>query len=111
MFVAPPEVHREIVDHSKRIKDHTAYDVLSWCLEQSCNAIEQAQPLRILQGLNHGQRRAAMRAFEDKFEDFEEFGALFDNSSDLVKRFREQENQQVSCHLLTSIFLQGIRDK
>ena len=96
MFVAPPEVHREITKHSKNTNgDLDAYDVMSWCLEQSCCAIEQAQTLRILQGLSHGQRRANMKAFLEKHSKGDEIDHNVDCFSDVVLKFREKEAQRL----------------
>ena len=38
----------------------TSFHVISWSMRQSCLAIERAQSLRILQGLNYAHRRSAL---------------------------------------------------
>lgn len=59
-FVAPPEVHRDICDtlHKSGSYQVTSSDVLSWAMEQTCQALTLARPLRTMQGLQfHRQRR------------------------------------------------------
>ena len=68
MFVAPPEVHRSIIDVTgKRGSDIDGYDVVAWSLEQSCLSIVRSQPLRVMQGLSHCQRRKTMAFFAKKY--------------------------------------------
>ena len=51
----------QILRHSKKETSQlSSFDVLAWTLEQSCQALERAQPLRLLQGLNYLERKAAM---------------------------------------------------
>lgn len=51
-FFSPPEVHQSILDLQKRPANFqvTSRDVISWLLKQSCNAIEQLEPLHFNQG-------------------------------------------------------------
>ncbi|OAG11713.1 uncharacterized protein CC84DRAFT_1133705 [Paraphaeosphaeria sporulosa] len=51
-FFAPPEVHQSIVDLMKKSAyDHVySSDVVAWLLKQSCNGIEQLEPLYYNQG-------------------------------------------------------------
>ncbi|KAL8755210.1 MAG: hypothetical protein Q9184_004869 [Pyrenodesmia sp. 2 TL-2023] len=55
MFVAPPEVHQEIVGTAAK-GDLNGLDVIKWALEQSCSQIQRNQPLRVTQGLHYYQR-------------------------------------------------------
>lgn len=59
MFVAPPEVHREILKTTSKTPSAKldGLDVIEWALEQSCLQIERNQPLRVMQGLNYLHRR------------------------------------------------------
>lgn len=58
VFVAPPEVHQSILDlRKKRSKDSlTSHDVICWLLEQTCEGIEQLQPLYYSQGTDFCRR-------------------------------------------------------
>lgn len=51
-FFAPPEVHQSILHLRKKTRGHTidSYDVICWILEQTCDGIEQLQPLYFSQG-------------------------------------------------------------
>ncbi|TAQ88566.1 hypothetical protein B7494_g3109 [Chlorociboria aeruginascens] len=64
MFFAPPEVHQSILDI--RQKKQTDYidsrDVIYWLLEQTCNGIEQLQPLYYSQGTDFCRRTQASLA-------------------------------------------------
>ena len=54
VFVATPDVHQSIVDQRKKPWNANVdgYDVVSWLVEQTCNAIQQLQPLYYSQGID-----------------------------------------------------------
>lgn len=59
VFFAPPEVHQSIIDlrepkHKGQQIDSS--DVISWLLKQTCNGIEQIQPLYYAQGIDFCRR-------------------------------------------------------
>lgn len=63
-FLSPPEVHQSICDG--RADDTTpisSRDVLAWCMEQTCQAMDVAQPLRIMQGLEFFHRQKVLDAY------------------------------------------------
>ncbi|KAF2871478.1 hypothetical protein BDV95DRAFT_493867 [Massariosphaeria phaeospora] len=57
-FFSPPEVHQGILDLRKAGSRHKldSYDVIRWLLEQTCNGIEQLEPLYFNQGNSYLQR-------------------------------------------------------
>ncbi|OCT51497.1 hypothetical protein CLCR_07876 [Cladophialophora carrionii] len=60
-FFAPPEVHQSILDFRCK-DDHThldSHDVVCWLLEQTCQGLENLQPLFHAQGVNYCQRTQA----------------------------------------------------
>ncbi|KAF2707824.1 hypothetical protein K504DRAFT_410495 [Pleomassaria siparia CBS 279.74] len=62
-FFSPPEVHQSILDLRKG-RGHSqpdSSDVVRWLLVQSCNAIEQLEPLYFAQGTDYLQRANAKR--------------------------------------------------
>ncbi|KAI9733803.1 MAG: hypothetical protein M1818_007070 [Claussenomyces sp. TS43310] len=61
VFFAPPEVHQSILDLRKKHAGDAvdSYDVICWLLEQTCDGIEQLQPLYISQGFDFCQRTQA----------------------------------------------------
>ena len=60
VFVAPPEVHQSILDlRQKPPGPVDSSDVVSWLLEQTCNGIEQMQPLFYSQGVDYCNRTQA----------------------------------------------------
>lgn len=64
-FVAPTEVHRSILD-MKNCDDHTtisSFDVLAWCIDQTCQALETAKPLRAMQGLEYLRQQKVLSEY------------------------------------------------
>lgn len=57
-FFSPPEVHQSILDQRQASKYYQpdSSDVISWLLEQTCNGIEQCEPLYFTQGTSYLQR-------------------------------------------------------
>lgn len=73
-FFSPPEVHQSILDLRAATKDRThgslsSFDVIRWLLEQTCNAIEQLEPLYFTQGINYLQRTQARLDYPDFIKD------------------------------------------
>ena len=66
-FFAPPEVHQSILELFQLPADPavstTSFHVLAWCMEQTCQALEFAQPLRIMQGLQWLRRRRLFKKY------------------------------------------------
>ena len=58
VFFAPPEVHQCILDlRNKKLGDFVdSYDVICWLLKQTCDGIEQLQPLYYSQGTDFCRR-------------------------------------------------------
>ena len=97
MFLAPPEVHQNILELTGKPEDQlNGYDVVAWALEQSCRSIERSQPLRILQGLNHSGRELIMDRFADTYKDLGNLAKEAKSSSELVTAFREKEEQSLN---------------
>lgn len=96
MFLAPPEVHKQIVKLSGNHGDTIdGYDVVAWALEQSCQSIERYQPLRILQGLTHCQRQAVMKRFDDIHPDLNDLDSV-EADSNTITAFKEKEEQSLN---------------
>lgn len=97
LYVAPPEVYQNIMELSgKPALELDGDDVVAWSLDQSCQSIERSQPLRILQGLSYSQRQAVMENFSNTHIDLGSLVTEIDLSSDLVKAFREKEEQRLN---------------
>lgn len=58
-FLGPPEVHQSILDGGAGDNSSSldSKDVLAWTMEQTCQAMEIAKPLRIMQGLEYLRRQ------------------------------------------------------
>ncbi|KAF2745985.1 hypothetical protein M011DRAFT_527167 [Sporormia fimetaria CBS 119925] len=72
-FFSPPEVHQSILDlrgDGDSSYHPTSADVIRWLLEQTCNSIEQMEPLYYTQGINYFKRLQA-GLDNDKFLDDE----------------------------------------
>jgi hypothetical protein len=64
MFFSPPEVHQSILDirdnaDGHRSKPISSADVIRWLLKQTCDAIEQLEPLYYNQAISFLQRTQA----------------------------------------------------
>ncbi|EED24515.1 conserved hypothetical protein [Talaromyces stipitatus ATCC 10500] len=66
-YVVPPEVHQSIQDVcNKRPNDRfDSSDVVTWLLHQTCNNIEELQPLYLSQGKDFCNRMQAARTYKD----------------------------------------------
>ena len=94
-FVAPPEVHRDILKITGKSEGDSldGYDVINWALAQSCLNIERCEPLRIMQGLSyHHRQHAAQQYFAAKREE----GGIVESSA--AEMFIEKERQSL-CDL------------
>ncbi|KAG9663822.1 hypothetical protein KCU64_g1072, partial [Aureobasidium melanogenum] len=64
-FIAPTEVHRSILD-LKGCDDQSnlsSYDVLAWSMDQTCQALEAARPLRAMQGLEYSRQQKILSEY------------------------------------------------
>ncbi|KAI4721480.1 hypothetical protein E4T48_02363 [Aureobasidium sp. EXF-10727] len=64
-FVSPTEVHRSICD-LKGCDDSdelTSFDVLAWCMEQTCQSLDIARPLRAMHGLEYVRQQKVLHTF------------------------------------------------
>ncbi len=70
MFVAPPEVHHDIVATtaitSSPTGDLNGFNVIEWALRQSWQQIERNQPLHVVQGLNYHRREEALDGLKQR---------------------------------------------
>ncbi|KAF2276617.1 uncharacterized protein EI97DRAFT_450390 [Westerdykella ornata] len=58
-FFAPPEVHQSILDlrgYENPAQQLESSDVIAWLLQQTCNGIEQTEPLYYNQGMDYLKR-------------------------------------------------------
>ncbi|KAL8922139.1 MAG: hypothetical protein Q9208_005334 [Pyrenodesmia sp. 3 TL-2023] len=96
MFVAPPEVHREILKTTSKAPSAKldGLDVIEWALEQSCLQIERNQPLRVVQGLNYFHRRENIDELSKSLPTLST-GDECNSLGALVKRIIEREAQSL----------------
>lgn len=68
MYVAPPEVHHNIVATiaTSPTGEITGRSVVEWALEQSCLQIERNQLLRVVQGLSYHNRQEALDVLKER---------------------------------------------
>jgi hypothetical protein len=64
-FVSPTEVHRSICDLKgcEDSEELASFDVLAWCMEQTCQSLEIARPLRAMHGLEHVRQQRVLREY------------------------------------------------
>lgn len=89
LFVAPPEVHRDIVKITGHVR-LDGYSVVRWALAQSLAHIKRAEPLRIMQGLSYHRRQ---KAAEQYFASDPEEGEIIEDSA--TSMFVENEEQSL----------------
>ena len=90
LFVAPPEVHTDIVKVTKKRDNDQldGYDVIKWSLTQSLMHIERSEPLRIMQGLSfHRREKVAQRYLA--------LGSEADKRKSAAQDFIENEEQSL----------------
>ncbi|GME37769.1 P-loop containing nucleoside triphosphate hydrolase [Neofusicoccum parvum] len=88
VFFSTPEVHQSILDQ-RNLRPGSpldSYDVVCWLLEQTCNGIEQLQPLYYSQGADFCRRSQAM--FDNP-----NFLADVDQRDACLKELRQTEHQ------------------
>ena len=95
MFIAPWEVHAELLNARPEALTLTSRDVIAWCCEYSCNSLQQAQPLRILSGLNYARRRSAERSLLQKYQLEKGFPRDIDLECAQVQDLIELEDQSL----------------
>lgn len=88
VFFAPPEVHQSILHLRKKTRGDTidSYDVVCWILEQTCDGIEQLQPLYFSQGSDFCRRIQAATDNPDFLVDVEQRNAYLS-----ILRQKEQQ--------------------
>lgn len=64
-FIAPPEVHRNICDTAigGDLIQPTSFDVLAWSMEQTCQSLDIARPLRVMHGLELLRQRRVLEQY------------------------------------------------
>jgi hypothetical protein len=91
-FFAPPEVHQSILDVRK--KGHRdlldSYDVIYWLLEQTCEGIEQLQPLFFSQGVDFCRRTQAAYDNDDFLDDADQREAYLGTLRQIERQTLEQ---------------------
>jgi len=102
-FVSPTEVHRSICDLKgcEYTDDLTSFDVLAWCMEQTCQSLEIARPLRAMHGLEHVRQQRVLRELLPATSTSSEL--ISDDSR--IQRFWEeiQEDESRSLELLYGV--------
>lgn len=102
-FVSPTEVHASMCDLMGYTDTNgfTSFEVLAWCMEQTCQALEIARPLRAMHGLEYVRQQKVVRKF---------FPTRFTASSVVgnktrMKRFWQeiQEDESRSLELLYGV--------
>jgi hypothetical protein len=92
-FFAPPEVHQSILHLRKKIRGDTvdSHDVICWILEQTCDGIEQLQPLYYSQGSDFCRRIQAASNNPNFLVDSEQRSAYIS----VLKQKEQQTLQQL----------------
>ncbi|KAF2133722.1 hypothetical protein P153DRAFT_330168 [Dothidotthia symphoricarpi CBS 119687] len=117
-FFSPPEVHQSILDVRMAAKDAPitavcSRDVVRWLLEQTCNAIEQLEPLYFTQGINFLQREQAKLNHPDFLDDEYSREAYLSiiRSKELqsLKQLYEPKHQQRGPAIKSSAFAPSLR--
>jgi hypothetical protein len=117
-FFSPPEVHQSILDLRKAAKASpfiplNSADVIRWLLDQSCNAIEQLEPLYFNQGISYLQRAQAKLDYSDYLDNAESREAYLEvvRSKELqsLKQLYGPKHQQRGPVIKSSAFAPCLR--
>jgi hypothetical protein len=117
-FFSPPEVHQSILDlrtaaRASPLVPLSSVDVIRWLLEQTCNGIEQLEPLYFNQGLNYLQRMQAKLDHEDVLDSDESRNAYLDivRTKELhsLKQSYEPKHQQRGPAIKVTDFAPSLR--
>ncbi|KAI0593909.1 hypothetical protein F4775DRAFT_607001 [Biscogniauxia sp. FL1348] len=90
-FYAPPEVNQSIRDLCKKrdIENVNSGDVIHWLINNTCDGIEQLQPLYYAQGIDFCNRMQAAKDFPDFLTDEEQRTAY-------IQAIKQTERQTLS---------------
>ncbi|KAF4624821.1 hypothetical protein G7Y89_g13348 [Cudoniella acicularis] len=93
VFFAPPEVHQSILDVRGKTSRGSidSSDVIHWLLEQTCNGIEQLQPLYFSQGADFCTRTQAAIDNREFLTDVDQR----ENYLSVIKQFEQQTLEQL----------------
>lgn len=117
-FFSPPEVHQSILDlrtaaGASPVVPLSSFDVIRWLLEQTCNGIEQLEPLYFNQGLNYLQRMQAKLDHQDILDNEDSRNAYLEivRTTELrsLKQSYEPKHQQRSPAIAVSDFAPSLR--
>ncbi|KAH7412021.1 hypothetical protein DE146DRAFT_784622 [Phaeosphaeria sp. MPI-PUGE-AT-0046c] len=118
-FFSPPEVHQSILDLREAAKTSspsspiTSADVIRWLLEQTCNGIEQLEPLYFNQGLNYLLNTQAKLEHPDFLQDSVSRNVYLSvvRSQELqtLKQLYEPKHQQRGSLVKVSAFVPCLR--
>ncbi|KAF2029595.1 hypothetical protein EK21DRAFT_67348 [Setomelanomma holmii] len=118
IFFSPPEVHQSILDLRIAAKVRTnvplsSVDVIRWLLEQTCNGIEQLEPLYFNQNLSYLQRTQAKLEYPDFLNNEDSRKAYLDivrsKEQQSLKELYEPKYQQRGPTLKASSFAPCLR--
>jgi hypothetical protein len=113
VFFSPPEVHQSLLDLRTAARASpcvplNSVDVIRWLLEQTCNGIEQLEPLYFNQGIGYLQRMQAKLDHPDFLENDVSRNTYLKvvRSKELqcLKQLYEPKHQQRGAAIKTSAF-------
>ncbi|KAG9514191.1 hypothetical protein KCV07_g8292, partial [Aureobasidium melanogenum] len=102
-FISPTEVHRSICDlKGCEVSDTlTSYDVLAWSMDQTCQSLEIARPLRAMHGLEYVRQQKV----QDRFLPATTASSKLISGDERIQRFWDeiQEDESRSLELLYGV--------
>ncbi|KAG9566451.1 hypothetical protein KCU71_g4050, partial [Aureobasidium melanogenum] len=102
-FISPTEVHRSICDLKgcETADTLTSYDVLAWSMDQTCQSLEIARPLRAMHGLEYVRQQKIL----DKFLPAATASRKLISDDERIQRFwfEIQEDESRSLELLYGV--------
>ncbi|KAG9960476.1 hypothetical protein KCU61_g6491, partial [Aureobasidium melanogenum] len=99
--LGPRLVKDRLAQGCEHFNDLNSFDVLAWCMEQTCQSLEIARPLRAMQGLEYvRQQRVLNKFFPGKLS----ASKLFGDDNRAQRFWREiQEDESQSLELLYGV--------
>ncbi|THY63972.1 hypothetical protein D6C98_00911 [Aureobasidium pullulans] len=95
-FIAPPEVHHNIREiQADAQAEITSLAVLAWCIKQTCEALDNARPLRIVHGLEYLRQQGVLNEYIPSSSSSAKIAKQINRMKQFCLQIQENESQQL----------------
>jgi len=96
-FIAPPEVHHNICEMQIETQEEiTSLTVLAWCIKQTCEALDNARPLRTVHGLEYLRQQGVLNEYIPSSQSSAKIAKQINRKKEFWQEIQEDESQQLS---------------